>query len=385
MRRHPVRYRRLLGQAREMLREPMSAFGTSRTNRARSEMSAAGGRPDYRWHQSDLKRRFVRYGRIQVVTPRPNTPEGSSRIDYWERPTNVARCCFSAVACRVHPSPDRRLAAPPRFPLACRNGHLDDFPWHYFVHNGPSDCKGTLRFFDSGASLQIENLWVKCDQCGDSRNMAHAFGKAGKDNLPACRAVTRTCINTSRAVGSKRGRCCWGRLTAGFPSRFQRSRFHSPAIPSPSSCRSAGTISRTSTAKPKWRLAPTIFLAKLQIARLPERPAMLDGNGDDALDGRSGKSFRTRGVSRWAAALSPDSSTSAPTSPERSRIAVLCAAELVEVAGARHVRLYCEWLSGAEGRDPAEIAEAIIEAAENNFRTCTARLLEKHQALTGAA
>lgn len=78
-------------------------------------------------------------------------------------------------------------AVPARFLLACRNGHLDDFPWHYFVHGGPSDCKGTLRFFESGASLQTENLWVKCDTCGVSRSMAHAFGKIGKENLPACR------------------------------------------------------------------------------------------------------------------------------------------------------------------------------------------------------
>jgi len=78
-------------------------------------------------------------------------------------------------------------AVPARFLLACRNGHLDDFPWHYFVHMGPSDCKGTLRFYESGASLQTENLWVKCDECGASRNMAQAFGKSGKENLPRCR------------------------------------------------------------------------------------------------------------------------------------------------------------------------------------------------------
>ena len=78
-------------------------------------------------------------------------------------------------------------AVPARFLLACRNGHLDDFPWHYFVHGGNSSCKGTLRFFESGASLQTENLWVKCDACGASRSMAHAFGKAGKENLPSCR------------------------------------------------------------------------------------------------------------------------------------------------------------------------------------------------------
>src|SRR5690606_32337492 len=54
-------------------------------------------------------------------------------------------------------------AVPARFLLACRSGHLDDFPWHWFVHGGDSPCTGTLRFFESGASLQTENLWVKCD------------------------------------------------------------------------------------------------------------------------------------------------------------------------------------------------------------------------------
>lgn len=98
-------------------------------------------------------------------------------------------------------------AVPARFLLACRNGHLDDFPWHYFVHNGSSDCKGTLRFFESGASLQTENLWVKCDQCEASRNMAHAFGKAGRDNLPSCRGrhphmdqYDTGCLEQARAV-----------------------------------------------------------------------------------------------------------------------------------------------------------------------------------------
>lgn len=78
-------------------------------------------------------------------------------------------------------------AVPARFLLACRAGHLDDFPWHYFVHSGPSTCKGTLRFYESGASLQTENLWVRCDECGASRSMAQAFGKSGKENLPKCR------------------------------------------------------------------------------------------------------------------------------------------------------------------------------------------------------
>ena len=76
---------------------------------------------------------------------------------------------------------------PARFLLACREGHLDDFPWHWFVHGGPNGCKGTLRFFESGASLQTENLWVRCDSCSAARSMAQAFGQVRRDNLPGCR------------------------------------------------------------------------------------------------------------------------------------------------------------------------------------------------------
>lgn len=79
-------------------------------------------------------------------------------------------------------------AVPARFLLACRNGHLDDFPWHWYVHSGDDQgCKGTLRFFERGASLQTENLWVKCDGCDKARSLVHAFGREGQANLPACR------------------------------------------------------------------------------------------------------------------------------------------------------------------------------------------------------
>lgn len=78
-------------------------------------------------------------------------------------------------------------AVPARFLLACSHGHLDDFPWRWFVHGGPSECTGTLHFFESGASLQTENLWVRCNGCKTTRSLAHAFGKEGQQNLPKCR------------------------------------------------------------------------------------------------------------------------------------------------------------------------------------------------------
>ncbi|QFP75029.1 DUF1998 domain-containing protein [Deinococcus sp. AJ005] len=94
----------------------------------------------------------------------------------------------------VHPNCEKATgtakqsdAVPARFLLACTRGHLDDFPWHWFVHGGPTACKGTLRFFESGASLQTENLWVRCDSCETARSLVFAFGEEGKKTLPACR------------------------------------------------------------------------------------------------------------------------------------------------------------------------------------------------------
>lgn len=98
-------------------------------------------------------------------------------------------------------------AVPARFLMACRNGHLDDFPWRYYVHGGNSDCKGTLQFYEQGASLQTENLWVKCGGCGVARSMAQAFGREGSENLPCCRGRHphinnhyEDCDETPRAV-----------------------------------------------------------------------------------------------------------------------------------------------------------------------------------------
>lgn len=79
-------------------------------------------------------------------------------------------------------------AVPARFLVACRAGHLDDFPWHRFVHRGASVCRGTLRFFETGTSLETANLWVKCDGCGSpARSLIDAAGSKGEQELPRCR------------------------------------------------------------------------------------------------------------------------------------------------------------------------------------------------------
>jgi hypothetical protein len=77
---------------------------------------------------------------------------------------------------------------PARFLVACEHGHLDDFPWHYFVHRGPSDCDGSLRLEEYGVTGAATDIMVRCSGCDlPPRRLSEAFGEAGKQNLPRCR------------------------------------------------------------------------------------------------------------------------------------------------------------------------------------------------------
>jgi hypothetical protein len=83
--------------------------------------------------------------------------------------------------------PGRHPAYPARFLLACRNGHLDDFPWDFFVHRGVFDCPGPLRLLNLGPAGEAREVEVSCQRCTSRRRMSEAFGESGAKNLPQCR------------------------------------------------------------------------------------------------------------------------------------------------------------------------------------------------------
>jgi hypothetical protein len=66
---------------------------------------------------------------------------------------------------------------PARFMIACAAGHLDDFPWHRWVHKGTVACLGPLELHDNGSSGSASDLEVKCVSCGRSRSLGGAFEK----------------------------------------------------------------------------------------------------------------------------------------------------------------------------------------------------------------
>ena len=79
-------------------------------------------------------------------------------------------------------------ALPARFMVACENGHLDDFPWLAFVHNGTACTSPDLMLVEHGPSGEARDLKVVCNHCKVERRMSDAFGREGRVNLPACTA-----------------------------------------------------------------------------------------------------------------------------------------------------------------------------------------------------
>lgn len=88
------------------------------------------------------------------------------------------------VGCKKATQP---AVLPARFLFACEAGHLDDFPWHWFVHKGKVGCYGNLELREYGVSGEAADVEVSCLECSEKRRMVDAFGREARRNLPNCR------------------------------------------------------------------------------------------------------------------------------------------------------------------------------------------------------
>jgi hypothetical protein len=100
-----------------------------------------------------------------------------------------------------------------RFLLACREGHLTDFPWLTFVHKGNVPCKpAALTLREYGASGDASDIVVKCHSCAAERRMADAFDSDVTFTCPAHHPHLRLiesqgCIEPAKTIllGSSNG------------------------------------------------------------------------------------------------------------------------------------------------------------------------------------
>ena len=65
-----------------------------------------------------------------------------------------------------------------RFVVCCENGHIEDFPYSWWVHHGNS-CKANPRMsmYNVGGRSDAESLYVKCEECGKQRSLEGAFAE----------------------------------------------------------------------------------------------------------------------------------------------------------------------------------------------------------------
>ncbi len=82
----------------------------------------------------------------------------------------------SQLECTAHGRPV--FTTPVRFVLACRKGHMDEFPWAWWAHrrrNGGVCDRPTLELKSRGKSAALADLYVHCQKCGSSESMGDAF------------------------------------------------------------------------------------------------------------------------------------------------------------------------------------------------------------------
>lgn len=80
-----------------------------------------------------------------------------------------------------------RVLVPSRFVVACPRGHIGEFPYMRWAHNGPAPDGPThqLRLEAGGASASLRDIHIKC-ACGASRTMDKAFDQFALRDITRC-------------------------------------------------------------------------------------------------------------------------------------------------------------------------------------------------------
>ena len=120
--------------------------------------------------------RFPRW----LQCPRCNRIRPASR--WHSDPGRPYRYC---KACTDHEPGQRKVfAVPVRFVVACVRGHLDDFPWDFWVRHCDG-CKERNNLTFKSEAPGLVGLVVACEQCKARRSMDGAFGSKALGGL-AC-------------------------------------------------------------------------------------------------------------------------------------------------------------------------------------------------------
>lgn len=102
---------------------------------------------------------------------------------------NKKHSCFMPSATKPDKTCGGHLVAS-RFAIVCPNGHIEDFPYSWWVHHGKKCEKSTsphIIMYNFDNRSDIDSLIVECEDCKAKRGMALAFSKnafAGENGYP---------------------------------------------------------------------------------------------------------------------------------------------------------------------------------------------------------
>ena len=69
-----------------------------------------------------------------------------------------------------------------RFVIICENGHIDDFPYSWWVHKGQPCTSGKpsprIKMYNIGDRSDAESLILECTECNTKRSMVGVFNKS---------------------------------------------------------------------------------------------------------------------------------------------------------------------------------------------------------------
>lgn len=78
------------------------------------------------------------------------------------------------LECRGHSKPV--ITNPVRLVVACRRGHIEDFPWIWWAHRDKSACEHPqLELRSAGRSAALSDLIVTCKYCHSYKSLGDAF------------------------------------------------------------------------------------------------------------------------------------------------------------------------------------------------------------------
>lgn len=106
---------------------------------------------------------------------------------WGQEPGRAYRYCSGCSQKR--PGGEKVYVIPVRFASACIHGHLDEFPWNWWLPHKP-DCetKGRDKLKLSSIGPGLGGLMLECPACGARRSMDGAFGERALSGL-MCRGA----------------------------------------------------------------------------------------------------------------------------------------------------------------------------------------------------